>query len=500
LIEISHRKEGIILVSNFNIEEARIMDIQKAFKKGITSSKDLVLMYLDRISRLEQKGPKLNAIIELNPDAIQIAEALDWERETKGIRSNLHGIPVLIKDNIETGDKMHTSAGSYALKDSYAKEDACLVRLLREAGAIILGKTNMTEWASYMSDSMPAGYSSRGGTVLSPYGPGLLDPGGSSSGSGVAVTSNFCAVAIGTETSGSIINPSNNLSIVGIKPTLGLVSRSGIIPASHMQDTAGPMARTVEDAAILLNEIAGYDKNDPATICNQEKERVDYTSFLDAKGLSGVRIGIPNRSYYNDLSDEEIEVFDSTIKLMKQHGVTFVDNIEISPDIKLQSKLATLYEFKVGLNAYLSKLAPHIPVHSFSDLIAFNKMYPEKMLKYGQSYLTDLEDTSVSLTDEEYIKNRIKDLTISRECLETAITSHNVDVLVFPKDKPVELVNKAGFPMITVPAGQLNNGMPFGITFVGRTFSEGKLIKISYAYEQLSSKRIKPNLTINNEK
>lgn len=453
-------------------------------------------MYLERISKLDQKGPKLNSIIELNPDAIHIAEALDYEREMKGIRSNLHGIPILIKDNIETKDKMHTSAGSYALKDSYGNEDAYLVGLLRKAGAVILGKTNMTEWANFMTDSMPAGYSSRGGAVQSPYGPGRLDPGGSSSGSGVAVTGNLCTVAIGTETSGSIINPSNNLSIVGIKPTLGLVSRSGLIPASYMQDTAGPMTRSVEDAAILLSEIVGYDINDPITTYNKEKEKTNYVNYLDLQGLSGVRIGIPRGLFFENLSDEEISIFDSMIKLMKQHGVTVVDHIDISQAKELQTKVSTLYEFKVGLNSYLSKLAPHIPVHTLSDLISFNNQYPDKMLKYGQTYLMDLEDTLVSLTNEEYLKNRIKDITISRESLDLAMSSHKVDVLVFPKDKPVELVNKAGYPMITVPAGQLKDGMPFGITFVGKEFEEGKLIKIAYAYEQLSKKRVIPDLKL----
>jgi len=476
----------------YKIEDVTIMEIQKAFKKNLLTSKELVMMYLERISKLNQNGPKVNAVLEINPDAIQIAEALDYERMTKGSRGNLHGIPVLIKDNIDTADKMHTSAGSLALKDSYAKEDAFLIKQIRKAGGVILGKTNMTEWANFMTEGMPAGYSSRGGQVLSPYGLESLNPGGSSSGSGVAVTYNFCTVAIGTETSGSIINPCCDNGIVGIKPTIGLISRAGIIPASHMQDTAGPMGRTVEDVAILLGGMIGYDKNDPITLISQEKSCIDYTQFLTLNGLEGVRLGVPKDYFFDGLTEEEVTIVQDMLKIMKQQGACIIDNIKIPLVKELQSKTALLYEFKADINAYLSKLDYNVPIHSLSELIHFNQTHSEKMLKYGQSYLTAAEETLGTLTELDYIKNRLKDLKLSKEGIDQVMLEHNLDAFVFPSYKAAVIVDKAGYPSITVPAGLLQDGKPFGITFTAEAFSEPKLIKLAYALEQHTKKRTAP--------
>ncbi len=482
----------IRLDSDFTILEASILDIQEAFAKNQINSEELILKYMERIASLDQDGPRINSILELNPDAIQTARALDYERSINGIRSRLHGIPILVKDNIDTGDKMHTSAGSLALKDAYAKKDAFLIKKLRKAGALIFGKTNMTEWANYMSDQMPSGYSSRGGQVLNPYGLAALDPGGSSSGSGGAVTCNFCCAAIGTETSGSIIEPSGNHSIVGIKPTVGLVSRRGIIPASHMQDTAGPMARTVEDAVLLLGIMAGCDKEDPITITGQDKTCSDYTRFLDRKGLKGTKLGVPRDYFFDDLSEEEINLMENALRIMKQNGAEITDPILIPHVRELQSKVPNLYEFKKDINYYLSGLDSHIPVHSLTDLIRFHETDPEVMLKYGQAFFEKAESTKGSLAEPEYVSLRTKDMTLSREVIDRTIYKYKLDALVFPGDKAAGLVNKAGYPLITVPGGIQKNGKCMGITFTAEAFSEPKLIKLAYAFEQNTKYRVPP--------
>ncbi|WMJ86379.1 amidase family protein [Anaerocolumna sp. MB42-C2] len=480
--------------SKFHIQEATILGIQKAFSKNLIQSEELVYQYLERIAKYDHGGIKLNSVLELNADVIHIAKALDYERKNKGIRSNLHGIPILVKDNINTADKMHTSAGSYALKDSYARRDAFLVEKLRQAGAVILGKANMTEWANYMSDHMPAGYSSRGGQVLNPYGINSLSPGGSSAGSGVSVTSNLCCASIGTETSGSIIDPASILGIVGIKPTIGLVSRRGIIPVSYMQDTAGPMTRTVEDAAIILGAIVGFDEEDPITILSQSNGYSDYTRFLDKDSMKGIRIGIPRDYFFDDLSEEEITIVESAVKIIKQLGAEVVDNISIPQSKELSSKTAELYEFKNSINFYLSNLDSHIPVHSLSDLISFNKTHEDIMLKYGQAYFETVEKTTGTLTEEKYVSLRLKELHQSKEKIDAALKEHNLDALLFPGDKATPMVNKAGYPMITVPAGTLKDGSSMGITFNAEAFSEPKLIKLAYSFEQHANKRIPPDL------
>lgn len=481
------------MFKTYNIVEKSILNIQKDLSENKITSRSLVLRYLDRIAAYDQNGQKLNSIIELNPDALHIAEALDYERQANGLRSSLHGIPVLLKDNIITGDKMHTSAGSYALRDFYGDDDSFLVKKLRKAGAIILGKTNMTEWANYMSDSMPSGYSSRGGHVLSPYGKGL-NVGGSSSGSAIAVSANFCTVAIGTQTSGSVINPSCENGIVGLKPTIGLISRTGIIPVSHLQDTAGPMGRTVEDAAILLGAMIGYDTKDPITITSNYNGYSDYTPFLSTKGLEDIRLGIPREFFYDNLSNEESSIMDSMINIMKQQGAIIIDNITLPNAIELQSKHYILYEFKSEINAFLKKHCSNLPVSSLTELMAYHEAHADIMLKYGQSFLITTNKTSGTLTEPEYLKHRMKELEQSRESVDQTISEYNLDALVFPSDKGAKLIDKAGYPSITVPAGLLKDGQPFGITFSAGAFSEPKLLGMSYSLEQATNKRTPPNI------
>ena len=312
----------------FMIEEATIRGMHAAMASGELTARQLVVMYMERIARYDRAGMMLNAVQELNPDAVFIAEQLDRERSAGKIRGPLHGIPVLLKDNINTGDNMHTSAGSLALADNFAPEDAFLVSRLREAGAVILGKACMTEWANFMTTGMPAGYSSRGGQVRNPYGPGRIQPGGSSSGSAVAVAANLCAVSVGTETSGSILHPAYFNGIVGIKPTVGLISRSGIVPITYTQDTPGPMARTVEDAAILLGAMAGVDPLDAATLPGSGRVHADYTVFLERDGLRGARIGI-NRAYWNSFRKEEHAIFENAILALREAGAIVVEGTDL---------------------------------------------------------------------------------------------------------------------------------------------------------------------------
>lgn len=476
---------------NFAFAESGILQIQEAFAENRITSEELVKLYLERIARYDKEGPAVNSILEINPDAVQTAMVLDYERNTLGLSSSLHGIPILIKDNIETADKMHTSAGSLALKDAYAGRDAFIIKKLRRAGAIILGKTNMTEWANYMSDTMPTGYSSRGGQVLNPYGPKTLSPGGSSSGSGTAVTCNFCCAALGTETSGSIVDPSSILGIVGIKPTVGLVSRNGIIPAAYGQDTAGTMTRSVEDGALLLGVIAGYDCEDPITALGRDKSYSDYTRFLDKEGLCGIRIGVL-RNYFDELTEEEVVIMENSLNILREKGAVIIDNITLPKNNKESSKRINLYEFKRGINHYLSGQNAYLPVHSLSELIEFHKTCPETTLKFGQSYLEFAEQTSGSLKEAEYILKGLNQRALSRKAIQDILLEYKVDVLVTPGDKAALIINMAGFPMVTVPAGIQKDGKCLGITFTAEAFSEPRLIKYAYAFEQHAKKRIPP--------
>ncbi|SMQ78231.1 amidase [Bacillus sp. OV166] len=473
------------------LEEVTITEIQVKLKSGELTSKELVLMYLHRISVFDKE---INSILEVNPDALQIAAALDAERRAKGPRGPLHGIPILIKDNIDTADKMHTSAGSLALKDSIALRDSFVAEQLRKAGAVILGKTNMTEWANFMAIGMKGGYSSRGGQVLNPYGPGKFEIGGSSSGSGAAIAANLAAVSIGTETSGSILFPACKNSLVGIKPTVGLISRRGIIPISHTQDTAGPMARTVEDAAILLSILSGRDDEDIITMTNPLAEK-DFTKHLISNGLEGKRIGIAWEGFINVFSQEQLKVIHDAISILKSSGAEIIENIEI-PSAKLKWPYYVLtYEFKPDLNEYLNGLHPSVPIRTLHDLIEFNKENEEKMLKYGQAVLLESESTSGTLTEEEYVKAfEFDQYHSTTKGIDYALDKYQLDMILFPGEEGSNISAKAGYPTIAVPAGYTLEGEPVGITFAGTSFSEPLLIEAAFGFEQLTRYRKAPVL------
>ncbi len=483
----------------FAIEEATVADLQQAMSTGKLTSEQLVQIYLERIALHDRQGLKLNSVLEINPDALFIAAALDQERKISGPRGPLHGIPVLIKDNIDTHDKMHTTAGSLALAGNVAPKDAFIVTQLRKAGAVILGKTNMTEFANFMTEGMPSGFSSRGGQVLNPYLPGKLTPSGSSSGSGASVAANLTAIAVGTETSGSILSPANNNAIVGIKPTVGLVSRSGIIPIAFSQDTAGPMTRTVADAAALLSALTGIDPEDPATAASAGRACKDYTQFLDRNGLKGARIGVPrNTQYMSRLGEDEKRIFEAALEAMKAQGAELVDPADVASLASgyWQSNVL-LYEFKAALNAYLAGCGPTAPVRSLGEIVAFNNAHPEATLKYGQTLLAGAEATSGTLTEPEYLLDRLKDLRLSRtEGIDACLKEHRLDAIVMPGTWGVWLGARAGYPSINVPAGYTSDGRPMGITLTGAAWSEPTLIRLAYAFEQATKHRVAPNLAI----
>ncbi|MBT2687449.1 amidase [Bacillus sp. ISL-47] len=476
--------------------EATIDELQEKMESGEVTSRELVLLYMERIGQQDSQGAAINSVLELNPEALHIAAALDAERKKAGPRSALHGIPILLKDNIDTGDKMHTSAGSLALKNHCAQKDSFVAAQLREAGAVILGKTNMTEWANFMTEGMPSGYSSRGGQTLNPYGPGKFDVGGSSAGSGAAVAANFAAAAIGTETSGSILSPASQNSLVGIKPTVGLISRTGIIPIAHSQDTAGPMARSVRDAAILLSVLAVSDENDPITLTNQDLQGKDFTEYLDHDGLKGARIGIARETYFDYLSEEKLAVMNEAVDQLKKLGAEVVEEVVI-PSTKAQWSYDVLtYEFKADLNAYLRTVAPHLNIRSLADVIEFNEKNSGKTLKYGQTILTESEETSGNLTEKAYISSLEKDIYLSTEQgIDHVMQEHQLDAIVFPNNFGAGIPAKAGYPSITVPAGYTPEGEPVGMTFTGLAYSEPTLIKLAYAYEQATKKRKAPVLS-----
>lgn len=484
------------------IIEADINRMQTAMKNGLLTSERLVSIYLERIKKYDQT---INSVLELNPEALEIARDLDKERQEQGPRSNLHGIPLLLKDNIDTGDLLHTSAGSIALADSFASEDSFIAAKLRASGAIILGKANMTEWANFMSPTMWAGYSSRGGLVLNPYGPGELFVGGSSSGSAAAVAANLIVAGIGTETSGSLISPASQNCIVSIKPTVGLVSRSGIIPSTYSQDTAGPMTRTVTDAAILLGAITGIDDKDKATATSQGHAHQDYTIFLDADYLSGARIGIP-RAYYNELDPAGLEIMEAAIAVLKERGAVIIDPVEL-PCEKLEwPSIVLQYEFKKVLNSYLSGLDDTVPVHSLREVIEYNKHHSEQALKYGQSTLEWLEESSDFISEQQYLELlQLNQKQARSQGIDYALESYECDALMFAGFHGSDIAAKAGYPLITVPAGYAATGViapggyitkgPLGVTFSGTAYSEPTLIKIAYGFEQATKQRISPSIT-----
>lgn len=488
---IKHLKDWII--------EADIERMQAAMETGMVTSEELVRTYLERINQYDSK---INAILEKNPDAIQIARDLDKEREEKGSRGTLHGIPILLKDNIDTKDNMLTSAGSIALAESYAAKDAFVAAKLRSAGAVLLGKTNMSEWSNFMSSSMPAGYSSRGGQVLNPYG-AYLFVSGSSSGSAAAVAANLGAASIGTETAGSIVGPASQHAVVGIKPTVGLVSRAGIIPISSSQDTPGPIARTVKDAAILLGALTGVDSEDSATFASEHVFKQDYTPFLDVSFIRQARIGIP-RHYYQHLDAERLAIMEAAITTLKNEGATIIDSVIVHVEQQHWNNDVITYEFKKGINAYLSQLAESVPVHSLEELIAYNQKHAEAALKFGQDTLVRSQETT--LTEGTYLQKKHTYLELPHQIgIDYALDKDHLDALLLPGDVDgMYIAARLGYPLISVPAGYSMHGVidadgdstkgPFGVVFSGRAFSEPTLIKIAYGFEQAAHHRVPPQL------
>jgi amidase len=492
---------------SFELDEARINDLQTGMASGKYTAQSLTQKYLDRITEIDKNGPGINSVIETNPEALAIAAALDNERKTGRVRGQLHGIPVLIKDNIDTHDRMMTTAGSLALAGSIPLQDSSVVKKLRNAGAVIIGKTNLSEWANFRSSHSSSGWSGRGGQTRNPY---VLDrnPCGSSSGTGAAIAANLAAIGIGTETDGSVVCPSNANSLVGIKPTLGLVSRAGIIPIAHSQDTAGPMCRTVTDAAILLGALTGVDPRDSATNAGSGRSFADFTKSLDVNGLKGARIGVHRKAF--GFSDAVDKVMKDSIDILKTRGATVVDPADIPTQGKFDdSELEVLlYEFKADLNAYLASLGPHAPVKSLKEIIDFNERYRDREMPYfGQDLLIKAQGKG-PLTEKVYRDALAKNQRLTRkEGIDFVMDKNKLDALIAPTGGPpwpTDWVNGdhftggyssasavAGYPHVTVPAGYVF-GLPVGISFFGRAWSEPTLIKFAYAFEQATRARRAP--------
>jgi amidase len=487
------------------VEEKSIMQLQEAMRSGAMTSRSMVEAYRARIAAMDKE---LHAVIELNPDALSIADAMDAERKSGKTRGPLHGIPILIKDNVGTADKMETTAGSLALVGARPPRDAFLVERLRASGAVILGKTNLSEWANFRSTHASSGWSGRGGQCRNPY---ALDrsPSGSSSGSAAAVASSFCAAAIGSETNGSIVSPSATCSLVGIKPTVGLVSRGVIIPISRTQDTAGPIARTVTDAAILLGAIVGADPHDKATMASGAKRESSYATGLDANALHGMRIGVPREQYFG-YSTSADSIAQHAIDLMREKGAVIVDPVPIEKmgavgEAELE---VLLYEFKAGINEYLAALGAGSNMRTLADLIAFNEAHKSEEMPYFGQEIFEQAQKRGSLADAKYTKALAKSQLDTRaRGIDAILSAHRLDALVAPTNGPawlIDLVNgdadsggssspaaEAGYPSITVPAGYAF-GLPVGISFFGRAWTEAKLIRIAYAFEQAANARHAP--------
>jgi amidase len=492
-------------LKSFELEEVTVAELQEGIRSGKYTSRSIAEKYLSRIAEIDKRT--VNSIIEINPDAEAIAEAMDKERKSGKVRSPLHGIPILIKDNIDTADRMKTSAGSLALGQSTPPKDSFVAQRLREAGAVILGKTNLSEWANIRSNHSTSGWSGRGGLTRNPY---ALDrnPCGSSSGTGAAISANLAAIGIGTETDGSIVCPSNANSLVGIKPTLGLVSRSGIIPIAHSQDTAGPMCRTVADAALLLGALTGQDPRDKATSASLGKGLKDYTKFLDPNGLKGVRVGVARKFF--GFSDRVDKLMNEAIEVMKRQGAILVDPADVPNSGKYDDSELTvlLYELKADLNAYLWSLGKIADVKSLKEIIDFNERNRDKEMPFfGQELFLKAQEKG-PLTSKEYVNAVAKNHRLSRaEGIDAVMIKHRLDAIVAPTGGTpwvTDLVNGdhfsggystpsavAGYPHITVPAGYIH-GLPVGISIFGRAWSEPTLIKIAYAYEQATKNRKAP--------
>ena len=491
------------------LDDLTIVDLQTGLQSGRYTARQLVDQYVARIRALDQQGPTLQHVLELNPDALTIADQRDAERKAGKVRGPLHGIPILLKDNIDTADRMHTSAGSLALASSIPSRDSFVAERLRAAGAVILGKTNLSEWANIRSSHSSSGWSGRGGQGKNPY---ALDrsTSGSSSGSAGGVAASYCAAAIGSETDGSVTSPSAACGLVGIKPTVGLIGRSGIIPISHSQDTAGPMARSVRDVAIVLGALTGVDPRDDATKASAGNFPTDYTRFLDPNGLRGARIGVVRETFmgYSPKTDKLVE---QAIDVLKHSGATIIDPANLPSIAKIgDAELAVLlYELKADLNAYLASLGAGAPYKTLADIIRFNEQNASREMQYFGQELFEQAEKKGPLTDSKYKSARAKCLRYARtEGIDAVMTKLRLDALVAPTQGPVwpiDLVNGdggggtsftqpaavAGYPHITVPMG-LVQGLPVGLSFCGRAWSEPTLLKLAYAYEQASKMRRPP--------
>jgi amidase len=492
---------------SFGLDEITVAELQEGMTSGRFTAHSIAEKYLERIEAIDKHGPAINSVIEVNPDALSIAKELDKERKQKHLRGPLHGIPVLIKDNIDTSDRMMTTAGSLALVGSKPPKDSKVAQKLREAGAVILGKTNLSEWANIRSNQSTSGWSGRGGQTKNPY---VLDrnPCGSSSGSGAAVSANLCAIAIGTETDGSIVCPASANGVVGLKPTVGLWSRTGIVPISHSQDTPGPLCRTVRDVAILLGALTGVDDEDSATSESRGKSYADYTQFLVADGLRGARIGVVRKTFgFNAAVDALIG---TALEQLKAQGAVLVDPADIETRGKFDDSETTvfMYELKADLNAYLARLGPRAPVHSLQEIIEFNENHREQEMRYFGQELFLKSQLKGPLTSQEYLDALKKNHQLARiEGIDAVMDKHKLDALVAPTGGPAWLTDLvagdhfgggsssfaavAGYPNINVPAGEVF-GLPVGISFFGRAWSEPVLIRIAYAYEQASKLRKPP--------
>jgi amidase len=502
----SDKNQEFLLDDNFSLNEITIDQLQEMMKSGKASSKSITKLYLDRIAAFDKRGPAINAVIEINPDAIAIAKQMDAERKNGKIRSKMHGIPVLIKDNIDTGDKMMTTAGATALIGNIAKEDAFIVKKLREAGAVLLGKTNLSEWANFRSSRSTSGWSSRGGQTRMPY---ILDrnPSGSSAGTGASVAANFCVIGIGTETDGSITSPASINGLVGIKPTVGLVSRTGIIPISATQDTAGPMGRTVKDAAIFLGILAGIDNRDAVTLESKGKSKVDYTLNLSKDGLKGKRIGV-EKSFFRRRNEDVIAIFKDAIDKMKAQGAIIVE-VDLNSKVNAatgDSEFEVLqYEFKDGVNNYLA--TANAKVKTLADVIAFNNENQSTAMPYFKQETLISSNLKGDLKDKAYLE-AVEKSTKSRKVISDTLKENNLDAICGISNGPSACIDNingdysngfsfsgpaatAGYPHITLPMGMLHE-LPIGISFIADAYQEEEIIKIAYAFEQATLLRKAP--------
>lgn len=494
---------------SFDLEERTLAELQQGMADGTWTARHLTQLYLDRIAQLDRAGPRLRSVIETNPEATDIAERLDQERRDGNVRGPLHGIPILVKDNIDSADQMMTTAGSLALEGHRATQDSWVADRLRAAGAIILGKANLSEWANFRSTNSSSGWSGRGGQCANPY---ALDrnPCGSSSGSGAAVSANFCAAAIGTETNGSVVCPSSITGVVGIKPTVGLVGRSGIIPIAHSQDTAGPMCRTVADAAAVLGALTGVDPRDEATNASPGHSETDYLQYLDRDGLRGARIGVERSFFGGDARIDDL--MEEAVRTMAAAGAVIVDDASVPTrrEMGAPSYQVLLYEFKADLNAYLSAAGAPNGMATLADLIAFNEANADREMPFfGQEIFLEAEEKG-DLNSAEYREALATMHRLSRaEGIDAVMERHQLDAIVAPTTRPAwptDLVNGdgssggssgaaaiSGYPSITVPNGYVQ-GLPVGILFFGRAWSEPALIRVAYAYEQASMHRRAPRM------